>query len=66
MFASKGNPDDEEGDYEELMIDAQTEFHPVHEDSDQMMRDIMKSSRVGADAAFQIANQLIAAGYRKQ
>lgn len=66
VFASKGNPDDEEGDYEELMIDAQTEFHPVHEDSDQMMRDIMKSSRVGADAAVQIANQLIAAGYRKQ
>lgn len=66
VFASKGNPDDEEGDYEELMIDAQTEFHPVHEDSDQMMRDIMKSSCVGAAAAVQIANQLIAAGYRKQ
>lgn len=66
VFASKGNPDDEDGEYEELMIDAQTEFHPVHEDSDQMMRDIMKSSRVGAAVAIELANQLIAAGYRKQ
>lgn len=35
VFASKGNLDDEEGDYEEFMIDAQIEFHPIRSESER-------------------------------
>lgn len=35
VFASKGNLDDEEGDYEEFMIDAQIEFHPIRSEADK-------------------------------
>lgn len=66
VFASKGDPDDEEGDYEEMMIDATTEFYPVNEVRDQLMQDIVKSAGVNSRTAVIIANGLLAAGYRKQ
>lgn len=66
VFASKGNPDDEEGDYEEFLIDAKTDYYPVDDVRDSLMRDIMKASGIRAGTAETIANQLIDAGYRKQ
>lgn len=66
VFASKGDPDDEEGDYEEFMIDAGTDFYPVDEKRDLLMRDIMKAAGIMAGTAETIANRLIDAGYRKQ
>lgn len=66
VFASKGDPDDEEGDYEEVMIDWQTDFYPVDEVRDRLASDIMKSSALRGDGAVKLANKLLAAGYRKQ
>lgn len=66
VFASKGNPDDEEGDYEEFLIDAKTDYYPVDDVRDSLMRDIMKAAGIMAGTAETIANQLIDAGYRKQ
>lgn len=66
VFASKGDPDDEEGDYEEFIIDAGTDFYPVDEKRDLLMRDIMKAAGIIAGTAETIANRLIDAGYRKQ
>lgn len=35
VFASKGDPDDEEGDFEEFLIDVLTEFHPLRSEADK-------------------------------
>lgn len=65
VFASKGNPDDEESDYEELLIDAGTEYHPVDEDR-AAIRKVIKDTGIMSSYADKIANALIDAGYRKQ
>lgn len=65
VFASKGNPDDEESDYEELLIDAGTEYYPVDEDR-AAIRNVIKDTGIMSSYADKIANALIDAGYRKQ
>lgn len=65
VFASKGNPDDEESNYEELLIDAGTEYYPVDEDR-AAIRNVIKDTGIMSSYADKIANALIDAGYRKQ
>lgn len=65
VFASKGNPDDEESDYEEFLIDAGTEYYPVDEDR-AAIRKVIKAAGITSSYADKIANALIDAGYRKQ
>lgn len=65
VFASKGNPDDEESDYEELLIDAGTEYYPVDEER-AAIRKVIKTAGITSSYADKIANALIDAGYRKQ
>lgn len=65
VFASKGNPDDEESDYEELLIDAGTEYYPVDEER-AAIRKVIKAAGITSTYADKIANALIDAGYSKQ
>lgn len=65
VFASKGNPNSEDGDYEEFLIDAGTEYYPVDEDR-AAIRKVIKAAGITSSYADKIANALIDAGYRKQ
>jgi hypothetical protein len=41
VFASKGNPDDEEGDYEEFLIDiGHSSFHPIRTEAERRREDL--------------------------
>lgn len=66
VFASKGDPEDHDGGYEEVLIDKETSFHPVDDVRDGLMRDIIKSGSVTATFAERLSQHLIDAGYRKQ
>ena len=65
VFASKGDPNSEDGDYEEFLIDAGTEYYPVDEDR-AAIRKVIKAAGITSSYADKIANVLIDAGYRKQ
>lgn len=77
VFASKGDPDDAERDYEELLIDIHTSYH-LARSADEIKRDAdiavlasdIDDSDEGGDLSSRqqddIAKHLYAAGYRKQ
>lgn len=54
VFASKGNPDDQESDFEEFLISiADSEFHPVRTESDKnreiIIKQLLEILSVGSD-----------------
>lgn len=65
VFASKGNPDDEESDYEELMISIlDSEFHPVRTEAERKRDEAVKTIMLTGwcQAAAEEIYDLIAAG----
>lgn len=46
LFASKGNPDDEDGEYEEFIISIpHSEFYPIRSEADKKRDDAVKALR---------------------
>lgn len=55
VFASAGNPDDEEGEYEEMMISIlDSEFYPVRSERDKFAELLADKSIMGDDWQMQI------------
>lgn len=63
VFASKGNPDDEESEYEEFMIPVCSEFRPVQTEREKAIDEI--ASMIGRGTFFEDAERIYDAGYRK-
>ena len=62
IFASKGDPDDEDGDFEEFMISIlDSEFHPLRTEAERAIDEMVRLSGVSTGAA----KILYDAGYRK-
>lgn len=63
VFASKGDPDDEESEYEEFMIPVCSEFRPVQTEREKAIDEI--ASMIGRGTFFEDAERIYDAGYRK-
>ena len=65
VFASKGDPDDEESEYEEFMIPVCSEFRPVQTEREKAIDEILQIIDHNGVDPLNSAKQIYDAGYRK-